>query len=73
MRARSVDGFDSCYECRGVVSMLMVFEPLSDWPRVEVTERQRSKASISMGVSTDGFEMHCKCADTRSNQSAWRG
>ena len=44
-----MESFDSCYERRGVIFMLMVFEPLSDLPRVEVTERRRSKASISMG------------------------
>jgi hypothetical protein len=40
--------FDSHYERRGMAHVLMAFEPLSGWRKVEVTERRRGREFAEM-------------------------
>ena len=40
--------FDSHYERRGMAHVLMAFEPLSGWRKVEVTERRRGREFAGM-------------------------
>ena len=46
--AGRVERFDSHYERRGMVFVLMAFEPLSGWRRVEAVERRRGKEFAEM-------------------------
>ena len=40
--------FDSHYERRGIAHVLMAFEPLSGWRKVEVTQRRRGREFAAM-------------------------
>ncbi len=48
IRPGGVERFDSHYERRGMVFVLMAFEPLSGWRQVEVVERRRGKEFAEM-------------------------